>query len=142
MAAQQAVEHAIGAEKAHVLMCAQQGVGELDMVRMIMSQQNPLYAIHTDSARFQRLLDEICFYTGVYKNAAMLGADIATVSTRARAERNVIDYPGGRIVVDYLRLCRPLRGGSAVPWSRGAEFLKGDFHLSGKFYKRSLGSHF
>lgn len=114
VAAQEAVECLGGAVEAHVAMIAQERVGIFDVVAVIVGQD---YAF--DGRAVDAVMEELVGYifavdTGIDEDAALICADISTVSAAAAAERDETQGAAGLDAdFGYVGFDRDDRAGAA-----------------------------
>ena len=80
VAAQNAVEHPVGAIEAKVLVGAQKGVDETHMIGIIVDQKHPGHPLHVNAIPFKRGFDDISLYAGIDYDTSPGSADIAAVA--------------------------------------------------------------
>ena len=110
VAAQDGVQHPVGAIETYVPVGAQQFIGEAHVVRMVVGQAEPLDAGHGHAVDTQRVRYLIRVHAGIHNNPGPPGADVAAVAAGAAAEGNVADRLVGGIILPCHSLIAGLHG--------------------------------
>ena len=83
VAAEQAVDHAGSAVEAEMAVCAQQIVGEFDVVGMVVGEQEAFDMAHGDSGGVELVGDFVGADAGVDDHSSGAGAYVAAVAARS-----------------------------------------------------------
>ena len=123
VSAQDTVEHTGCAVEFEMTIVAQEIVGILDMIGVVVCEKYTSDFVHSDAVGDEHLLHLIISYSGVDEYPALASAEVGAIAARAASDRHVVEQafrPYGHTFVT------PCHRGGCEGWSVGSVKLYGE----------------